>query len=536
MIDKAWLKSLLTPAKQKKVMWAELIDTLTDAINEYVSPYLDRLKSRGSLFEQSQEDLEIELRELGDDFAYGDLTEENLPIIIMQREDEFHFKNTVYPLKSTLAREFTGIDVTWEPLYAPKGGVYGEGLVIKGKFGDLTGYQREDYFLTSRGLIRVPLNSARSYVGGDEDALAEFENHLRRVAYPLIPLDIVLEGQMYFIQFTLNELSEIIDLVEISVNQQCIFSELEEDLSLSVSIDSSYEMSEGLREPAYAEMRDGPIGLDHLCLDYEEVLICLDYLSRTVVSIAINESIESLNVGDIGSLSATVTYDNGSQESSIDNFYIVEFSSSDDSIITIDANGNYSAVASGSVTITATSNKDTNISDSIALESIEDYERFSIVVGEGLYGPDTLTSVGVFLYSPDHSDYKDTFGDFSSKNWPSGEPIISITSKAQLMWRRRASDVVAYFSAHAKWPKWRDWDGITITLTHESESISQSLTLGNYYIKISDEGIPVHDFLTARIGQTVDVELTEYVPTRKEKAAVQKYELEQLREKINKSK
>ncbi|MBD6947966.1 phage tail protein I [Vibrio parahaemolyticus] len=248
------------------------------------------------------------------------------------------------------------------------------------------------------------------------------------------------------------------------------------------------------------------------------------------VSVAISGLPASLAPGDAGRLTATVSYNDSTSSSSLDEPSVVSWLSSDESIITVDANGNYSAVASGSVTITATSTEDADISDSVALESIEDYERFSIVVGEGLYGPDTLTSVGVFLYSPDHPDYKDTFGDFSSKNWPSGEPIISITSKAQLMWRRRSSDVIAYFSARAKWPKWRDWDGVTVTLTHGSESISQSLTFGNYYIKISNEGIPVHDFLTARIGQTVDVELSEYVATAEEKAAARLHTMTLLNE------
>ncbi|WP_219079359.1 Ig-like domain-containing protein [Vibrio parahaemolyticus] len=94
--------------------------------------------------------------------------------------------------------------------------------------------------------------------------------------------------------------------------------------------------------------------------------------------------------------------------------------SSDESIITVDANGNYSAVASGSVTITATSTEDADINDSATLESIEDYERFSIVVGEGYFGGDSLTSVGVFLYSPEHPDYTDTYGEFSSESLASG--------------------------------------------------------------------------------------------------------------------
>ncbi|MEF1189674.1 phage tail protein I, partial [Vibrio parahaemolyticus] len=248
------------------------------------------------------------------------------------------------------------------------------------------------------------------------------------------------------------------------------------------------------------------------------------------VSVVISGMPTSLAPGDVGQLIATVLYNDNTSVSSLDKPNVVGWSSSDESIMTIDADGNYSAVASGSVTITAASSEDAVISDSVVLESIEDYERFSIVVGEGHYGSDTLTSVGVFLYSPDHPDYKDTFGEFSSESWPTGEPVGSINNKAQFMWRRRSSDVIAYFSAYSKWPKWRDWDGVTVTLTHASESISQSLTFGNYYIKISEEGIPVHEFLTARMGQTVDVELSEYVATEEEKATARQHVMMLLNE------
>ncbi|EOG1476790.1 phage tail protein I [Vibrio parahaemolyticus] len=248
------------------------------------------------------------------------------------------------------------------------------------------------------------------------------------------------------------------------------------------------------------------------------------------VSVVISGIPESLAPGDAGRLTAAVLYNDSTSASSLDEPSVVSWLSSEESIITVDANGNYSAVASGSVTITATSTEDADISDSVTLESIEDYERFSIVVGEGYFGGDSLTSVGVFLYSPDHPEYTDTYGEFSSESWPAGEPVEYIYNKSQFIWRRRSSDVVTYFSSQAKWPKWRDWDGVTITLTHESESISQSLTFGNYYIKISDEGIPVHDFLTARIGQTVDVELSEYVATAEEKAAAQLHTMTLLNE------
>ncbi|EGQ7791883.1 Ig domain-containing protein [Vibrio parahaemolyticus] len=237
---------------------------------------------------------------------------------------------------------------------------------------------------------------------------------------------------------------------------------------------------------------------------------------RDVVSVSIAPRTSEYSVGDTATWTATVTYSDGGVETTDEEPSLVTWLTSD-AEIAIPTGGAAYFHKSGDVTITARSSENGLIEDSIDISVIEDYERFTIVVGEGYFGSDSLTSVGVFLYSPEHPDYKDTYGEFSSGSWPSGEPIELIGEKAQFIWRRRSSDVITYFSAHSKWPKWRDWDGVTITLTHESESISQSLTFGNYYIKISEEGIPVHEFLTARIGQVVDVELSEYTPTAEER-------------------
>ncbi|HHY0551940.1 TPA: Ig-like domain-containing protein [Vibrio parahaemolyticus] len=496
MLDKSWLKGLLTPAKRKMVMWQELADAITDALNEYVSPNIERLKSRGSLFDQGQEDLEIELRELGDDFAYGDVTEENLPIIIMQREDEFHFKNTLYPLRSTIAREFPGKDITWEPLYAPKDGVYGKGLIIKNKFGGLEGYQREDYFLTSRGVIRISLESYRTSISSsiEDDPLFEFENHLRRVAYPLIPLDIVLEGQMYFKEFHLNELPEVIELTYQKVNQLCIFEETKEDLSLSVTIDSSYELEEGLRSPAYAEMRDGPIGLDDICLDFEVVQ---EFLNMTLISLIIDASDLSLNLGDFGRVIATLTYDNGFVRNSIDDPTIVSWSTSDASIVTIDEDGNYTVNAAGDVTITATSTEDSAITDVVNITTTIDYD-FVLTVGH--------PSTSYFYYGYSQSNY----GNVEPNAWgDSKHAIIGLGAHTE------GSSPAIYplsFSCDAM-DLWNDLQNIKLKFFTETEFVESPASNGFRYTQSGaytfDDAMDVYVLLRENVDKSVYVKVLE---------------------------
>lgn len=83
----------------------------------------------------------------------------------MQRKDGIHFKKTIYPLISTLAREFKGLRVKLERIYTPvdqERFPYGTFLVPESESGlelELqNGLNPSDIFLTSRGAIRIPLN------------------------------------------------------------------------------------------------------------------------------------------------------------------------------------------------------------------------------------------------------------------------------------------------------------------------------------------------------------------------------------------
>lgn len=212
-MKKSWLRNQLTKAKQAAPMWADFIDAVQEIIERHAEQYLDRAKRRVSLFDADKQDLEVMLRELGDFFALGDVSDENLPLVIMQRQDQIHSKKTIYPLVNTLIREFRGVSVTWEPLFAPvdqETWPYGTKLLIERELAD-TEIPVNDWFMTSRGVIRVPLNQVRRSYGGGSDsqaAIDEFESIIKRVIYPLVPLRIVCDGQQYFLSFDLVEFME----------------------------------------------------------------------------------------------------------------------------------------------------------------------------------------------------------------------------------------------------------------------------------------------------------------------------------------
>lgn len=213
---KSWLKGQLTTAKQSQDSWVDLAAALATSIYDHVESYIERLQSRNSLYDMEDEDILTDTEELRKVFPLYNVESEDLPHVIMQRQDEIHFKKTVYPLTATITREFSGMEVTWEPLYAPKDQEtypYGTLFITANEFEDYAaqGLDESAFFKTSRGVIRVPINQVAGGENGvTEEDIAAFEEKIRRVIYPLIPLKIVCDGQSYYISMDISEFVESI--------------------------------------------------------------------------------------------------------------------------------------------------------------------------------------------------------------------------------------------------------------------------------------------------------------------------------------
>lgn len=221
---KTWIKGQLTQTKSKEQSWADLATALAHGIHEHVEGLLDRIKSRNSLYDMNHEDLLLETEELRTVLPIPDsVSEEDLPHVIMRRQDEIHFKRTVYPLIATIAREFAGMNVTWEPLYAPcdlKTYPYGELFITRHELDNYLsqGMTKDDFFMTSRGVIRVPINDVAGGSNGvTEESIATFEARVRRFIYPLIPLRIVCDGQSYFISISMTDIVEFINPMQAKI-------------------------------------------------------------------------------------------------------------------------------------------------------------------------------------------------------------------------------------------------------------------------------------------------------------------------------
>lgn len=238
MAENNWVKNRLTKEKQKSPLWADLADAIQTVIGNHVDTYLDRIKRRVSLFDAHPDDIKVLLSELGDFFAFGEVEPEDIPILVMQREDEIHQKRTIYPLTNTLNREFGGMDVTWEPFYAPvdqEAYPYGTRLVIESEL-EQELIPREDWFLTSRGVIRVPLQDVHAMYGDGHEGMLIFEEKIRRIVHPLIPLRIVCEGQQYHLHYSLTEWIETLVIARSDIEQMPLVDlEAAEDNDLTQS-------------------------------------------------------------------------------------------------------------------------------------------------------------------------------------------------------------------------------------------------------------------------------------------------------------
>lgn len=242
-MQKDWLKRQLTTAKQGSPLWGELAEAIQELVDQHALPLVERLKNMKSAFTMSEPDIDRKIDELGRFFAIRAVTAEIKPIVFMQRLDEIHLKDTEYPLINTLWREFGGLSVRWAPLYAPvdlKKYPYGSVLITKDD-SRRTGGMYGDMFLTSRGVIRLPLNEImRTSQSDDFDQVVEgLIREIKVYVEPLLPLHIVFDGHQLELIYTIKEAEEWLRVLSECITEGMTTAELVDVLSVSDSIDAS---------------------------------------------------------------------------------------------------------------------------------------------------------------------------------------------------------------------------------------------------------------------------------------------------------
>ncbi|CDM92247.1 hypothetical protein [Xenorhabdus bovienii] len=199
---KDWLKNRLTPEKQKSKLWCEFTDSLQTVLEKTVEPLLERISNRKSIFTMAPEDLDKRIAELGKFFIIRTENEKSKPILLSQRLDEIHFKGTERPISSTFWREFNNLPAKWAPLWAPADQVhfpYGT-VFLPHELVETAKSRYGEFFLTSRGVIQLSLNTLYEQYGYKEQAklFRRLTEQFDQVIAPLIPLEIVYNGFHFF--------------------------------------------------------------------------------------------------------------------------------------------------------------------------------------------------------------------------------------------------------------------------------------------------------------------------------------------------
>lgn len=219
MAGESWLSKRLTPSKQTNKMWLGLADAVQAIFDQQIKPLVERIGAINSYFTMDPEDLQKRIDELGGFFYFSsNIEQEDMPLALMQKLDEVHFKRTDLPIQNAMAREFNGLQVTWAPLYAPKvitpeGSVdYTKKIVDDVLVNALrtetdiadTKDDINNYWMTSRGVIQVNSSQLADFGFSTE----EFSAMVARIILPLMPTDIVYDGEQIVIHYDVQEAVE----------------------------------------------------------------------------------------------------------------------------------------------------------------------------------------------------------------------------------------------------------------------------------------------------------------------------------------
>ena len=161
-------QNLLIQKLRESTAWQELADGLEKLNDKVVEPHLTRLKNMPSVFTMHKDDIQVLFDELGQHFAVGQVKDEDIPLLLQQRQDEIHFKGHEYSLQKTFEREFLGIPMSYEPLYAPKdlnAHPYGSRLLLLRDI-ENEGLNRDDLFSDSARRYLCALRSSKGEDGG----------------------------------------------------------------------------------------------------------------------------------------------------------------------------------------------------------------------------------------------------------------------------------------------------------------------------------------------------------------------------------
>jgi hypothetical protein len=206
MMDNSnWILKRLSTVKQNSESWSQLAGGLQSTINEVIEPVIAKFTSMRSLFTATDEDLTLIENDLGAFFRVDrSLSGKDKAVSLMAKQDDINYKSTLKPMKDKFKREFKGLAVEWSPLYAHvtiAENPYGTGLLTKRQMIDI-GVNVDDYFLTSRGVIKLDANKIATL----GYTITQFSIILRDIISNLRPIHIVYDGEDLFLLYSIVDI------------------------------------------------------------------------------------------------------------------------------------------------------------------------------------------------------------------------------------------------------------------------------------------------------------------------------------------
>lgn len=192
-----WLVERLTPYKRSHRRWYDLAVALEEYWDTYQTPAAERLEHLRSIFHAHDEDVEKLLTEAGIQFEVAiPLVRDNLAFAYAWRAYEIHRKDRNEALEQILRRDYSGVFIKWQPLYAPKGVPYGD-VLLNEQDVEFSDYEWGDLHRTYRGALQVNLSGLRL----QGVTAGEFSKSVRRKLDAIRPAHIVYEGEYFFQAF-----------------------------------------------------------------------------------------------------------------------------------------------------------------------------------------------------------------------------------------------------------------------------------------------------------------------------------------------
>ena len=192
---KDWLLNRLAGGRVNAKQWRELARALELFWDTHYEPVITRIADSRSLFTASDADLELTLKDLGEFFNVNmPLADVSKPLAVAWRRNEIHLKSTSIPISSIIGRNYDGLEVRWEELYAPIHGQYDTLSLLSAEEIKKAGHDMGHFFMTSRG--RLWANKGQFLSLGISQS--EFRRAVRAEIAKIRPVHIVYEGE-YFV-------------------------------------------------------------------------------------------------------------------------------------------------------------------------------------------------------------------------------------------------------------------------------------------------------------------------------------------------